>query len=451
VRAEQIPGAIISFLKIPVVIILIIGLAIRFAVMPTLSLGYDVTYWALAIQHIQAGTGLYEITGYWYTPVWGYFLSIMSYFMNLIGMTDYGQLFDEVRIVEGFEGFYTATLTTPMFNFIVKIPAVMADVLIGYMIYKLISEMTGDKKKATYGFALWFLCPLVIYTSSVHGMFDSVYVMFMVLSVYALRKGHDFLAGASLAVAILLKVFPAFIMFALIAYLIKKHRDDAKVLKRRILTAVLGAGLMTLIIYIPQILDGTIMESLMFLTSRIDASALSIQSEADTWDALVLLGRGIILLLQPILIVSAIVLTYMIFKKNNGGPDKAFFTSLMVTTAVILMWPASPQFVLTALPFLICFAVIYDKRFVIPFLVITIGAVCSALNNPSVLLSLAAYTDILSIGTVISMMEWFQQPLIFGLTGHFVVMVTAMTVQMIGFVLVLLYWIRHEKEAKAHA
>ncbi|MCL2607749.1 MAG: glycosyltransferase 87 family protein [Methanomassiliicoccaceae archaeon] len=447
-RAEEIPKKIITFLKIPVVIILIIGLAIRFVIMPTLSLNYDVSYWALVIQHIQAGAGLYEITGYWYTPVWGYILSIMSLFMNMTGLTDYGHLFDEIRFIEGFEGFYTATLTTPAFNFFVKIPAVIADVLVGYMIYKLVLEMTGDKKKATYGFALWFLCPLVIYTSSVHGMFDSIYVMFMVLSVYALRKGHDFLAGASLAVAILLKVFPAFIMFALIAYLIKKHRDDIKVLRKRILTAVLGAGLMTLIIYIPQILDGTVMESLLFLTSRIDASSLSIHS-ANTWDALVLFGRGIIILLQPILAILAIALIYKIFKKSEDL-DKALFTSLMVTTAVILMWPASPQFVLTALPFLICFAAIYDKRFVIPFLVITIGAVCTALNNPSVLLSLAAYTDILSIETVISMMEWFQQPL-FGLSRHFIVMAIAMIVQMIGFVLLLLYWIRHEKEVKSHA
>ncbi|MCL2786367.1 MAG: glycosyltransferase 87 family protein [Methanomassiliicoccaceae archaeon] len=447
-RAEEIPKAVITFLKRPVAMILIAGLVIRLVLMPLLTYGYDVSHWALTIQHIQAGEGLYGLSGYWYTPVWGYILGIMSVVMNVFGVTDYGHLFDELLHVESFVGFYTATLTTPVFNFFVKIPMLISDVLVGYLVYRIIKERTGDERKATYGFALWFLCPLVIYTSSVHGMFDSIYVMFMVLSAYALYKGHDLLAGASLAVAVLLKVFPLFIIFVLIAYIVLKHKGDLGTMRRRILTAAIGAGVMALIIYIPQILDGTVMDSLAFFTSRVDGGPVS--ADDGVWSSLVSFGMRLVIWLQLALFAVAALLAYRMYKKGAGDKDKAFFTCLMVTASVIFIWPAQPSFLMLTLPFLICFIAMYDKRFIVPFAVLVTGATLHAVNNMSVFLSLAAYTDVMKISTVVSMMEWMQQPLLFGLSKHSVVMVVTAVIEVIGIILILLYWRRHEKEAGSY-
>jgi hypothetical protein len=314
----------------------------------------------------------------------------------------------------------------------------------------MVIDRTADEKKATYGFALWFLCPLVIYTSAVHGMFDTISVLFMVLAVYSLHKGHDFLAGASLSVAILLKMFPAYLAFVLIAYLALKHRGDVGTLMRRISMAALGLGMMALVIFMPQILDGTVAESLKFITGRIAAAT---GFDGGAGDAVADIGFKIVLWLQPIIFVLLAAFAYLMYRGGGKDNEKAFFTCLMITTAAIFLWPAEPQFLLVPLPFLICFAVMFDKRFIIPFVLISTGALVHdlACHNFSVLMSLAAYTDILDISTVVSLVEWTQQPFVLNFTRHYVLMAVAAATEMIGIFMVLWFWIRYEKEAKANA
>jgi hypothetical protein len=405
------------------------------------------------MQHIQAGHGLYGIDGYWYTPVWGYVLGAMSAFMNLLGITSYGHLFDQALPIEDIGWFaYTATLTTLSFNFVVKIPLVITDVIIGYLIYRMIKERTGDERKATYGFALWFMCPLVIYTSAVQGMFDNISVLFMVLSVYALYKGHDFLAGTSLAAAVLTKMFPAYILFALIAYLAMKHKGDMRTFIRRLSLAAAGLCLMTLLIYLPQILDGTIMESLRFLTGRVDTATSPGAAADGIWDSLIAFGFKFVLWVQPMIFILAAFFAYIMYRKGDGNKDEAFFACLMVTTAAIFLWPPAPQYLLITLPFLICFIVMFDKRFILPFIVITTAALFHDLvtHNFSVLMSLAAYTDLLDIGHVVSLVAWMQEPLVLGLSRQYTMMILAGAAEIIGVVIVILYWIRYNKEGTAH-
>ena len=438
----------------PLVKVLIIGLIIRIVLMPLLTYGYDVTHWALTMQHIQAGHGLYGIDGHWYTPVWGYVLGGTSAFMNLLGMASYGQMFDQALAIENLEWFaYTATLTTLQFNFVVKIPLIIADVIVGYLIYRMIKDRTGDEKKATYGFALWFLCPLVIYTSAVHGTFDNISVLFMVLSVYALYKGHDLFAGASLAVAILTKMFPAYILFALIAYLAMKHKGDMRTFAKRLSIAVAGLCLMAVLIFLPQILDGTFTESLRFLTGRVDLATSAPEAAAGLWDSLISFGFKFVLWIQPLIFLLAAVLAYIMYRKGDGNRDEAFFACLMVTTAVIFLWPPAPQYILITLPFLICFIAMFDKRLILPFVIITTAALVHDLvtHNFSVLMSLAAYTDLLDIGYVVSLVSWMQEPLIFGLSRQYTMMILAGAAELIGIILVVIYWLRYDKEGRAHA
>jgi hypothetical protein len=451
VQLKDLPAAATVFLRRPVVLVLIAGLVIRLVLMPTLSPDFDMMHWALAIQHIQAGAGLYDILGYWYTPVWGYILGGTAYLMNLLGITDYGYFFAETAQVESLRMGHTMVITTMAFNFIVKIPALISDVVVGYIIYRFISERTGDKKKATYGFALWFLCPLVIYVSAVHGMFDSIYVMFMVLSVYSLYKGHDFLAGVSLSVAVLLKVFPIYIIFVLIAYIFTKHRGDMRTIGKRILTAAVGVVLMSLLIYIPQILDGTVMESLLFFTTRVDASP-AVETGSNLWHALVSFSTQIMVWLQVILLTLTCVFVYLIYRKGgkDKDEDKTLFACLMISTAIPFLWSATPHLLVMALPFLICFIAMYDKRFIIPFAVIVATATIREASNLSIFMSLAAYTSLMDLGSVVSVLVWTDQQFMMGLTRQGMISSITGIVGAIGAALVLLYWLRHEKEAKTN-
>ena len=447
VQAEDILGSLRTTMKRPLVKIMIIGLIIRIALMPLLTYGYDFTHWALIIQHIQAGQGLYAIEGYWYPPVWGYILGAISPFLSLFGVTDYGHLFDAALSLQDLSWFnYTATLTSLAFNVVVKIPIVIADVLVGYMIYKLILGMTGNEKKATYGFALWFLCPIVIYTSAVHGMFDSITVLFMVFSVYSVYKGKYFLAGASLSVAVLTKVFPVYIIFALIAYLALKHKGEGKGLLAHLGKAAAGLLLMTLIIYIPLILDGTVMESLRFLTGRME-NISSGAASTDILDWLFMVAQKALVWMQPVTLIFAVILAYMMYRKGSDKKDEYFFLCLMITTALIFLWSPEPRFMLMMLPFLIFFMVMYDRRFTLPYILISVGMLFYSIvgHNFSLLLSLATYTNLLDAYHMVALVEWMNGSF---QTGMLFIFMVTLLVTIAGLLLIFIYSIRYGKEAR---
>jgi hypothetical protein len=455
-------------LERPIAIILIAGLVIRLILMPLFAYGYDTEHWAITIENLEAGAGLYGLPGYWYTPVWGYVLAVLSFLMNIFGGIDYANFFPEILEVQSLTMYYTATLTTPSFNFIVKIPLLISDLIAGYFIYKIIFERTKDKKKATYGFALWFLCPLVIFVSAVHGMFDSISVLFMVLAVYLLirdkdmiigrsessrlrigRRGLDILAGASFSIAIFTKIFPLFIVFALIAYMAMKHEGDRKMFLRRLGMASFGLGLMTLLIYIPQIIAGTVLESFSFLFSRTDyLNEPHIAPSHGVWDAIVSFGMKLVVLIQPLLLAAAAIFAYWMYRKGRGRSEEALFLCLTVTMALAFIWPPAPQYLLVLLPFLIFFIVMFDKRFMIPFIVIVTGALIMAIPNFSLVLSLAAYTDILDTDKVVSLMVWMEGPLFLNIPRYLLPMAVGGAMMVIGSLTAILYGIRYERERR---
>jgi len=416
----------------PIFKIFLIGLIIRLILMPLFSYPYDEGFWVLTIQHIQADAGLYEISGYWYTPVWGYVLGTWSNVMDLFGVTAYEQLIPRLLPSEhAFES--AAALVTIPFNFLVKIPLLISDIVAGYIIYKILIDRTGSEKKATYGFALWFLCPLVIFLSAVQGMFDTIAALFIALSVYSLFKGRDILTGVSLSVAILTKVFPVLLIFTFIAYLAMKHRGDKKVLLRRIVTIAAALCLTSIIIYLPQLIDGTVMESLRFLTTRVDG----ISTEGYYSDT-----TRIAYILPIIGVVLAPVFAAIMYFKGRMNKEEAFISCSMISLAFVLIIPTSSQFYLMLIPFIIIFIVMFDKRLILPFMVISVAALLYSITTLKLdlLLSLAAYTNILDFDNVVSIIEWMKSETWGSIIDFFKNMI------MVGVILLFIYWVRYKRE-----
>ena len=67
-----------GFLCRTMILVIVVGIAIRLAVGALLTYNYDVYSWALIISNIQAGSGLYDVTGYNYPPVWGSYLALLG-------------------------------------------------------------------------------------------------------------------------------------------------------------------------------------------------------------------------------------------------------------------------------------------------------------------------------------------------------------------------------------
>jgi len=445
-------SSIFAILKKPVVIILIVGLLIRFVLAPLFTYTFDIAHWAMVTEHIQAGFGLYSVPGYYYSPVWGYMLGSFSLLNNFaIGIQPLVSFFETLLPAQELWWYYfTPEVTTISFNVFMKVPFILCDVVVGALVYYLIKEKTGDEKKATYGFALWFLCPIVIWMSSVQAMFDTFSVLFMFLSVLLIYKGRYFSGGAMLSLAIFTKFFPLYIAFAVIAYIILKHRGDKAAIKKNILLGVAGLIIMTVILHIPMIMEGSFIDSLWFMLSRAESAGVSGDGVKGMTESL---GYMAVLLLQPLIFAFIIFLAYRLAKSKQEDADNSFFFCLLLTTAAVFIWIPAPQYLMIIIVFLIYHIVVSDKRYLRPWMFMTIGAAIYAfvMNNFSILTSLAAYTNLIDLNWVLGIMEWLQQP-IFGVSALFILITITGMIQAIGIWYILLIWLNDElkKRRAAH-
>ena len=440
---------IVGTMKRPVVIILIVGLLIRFVLAPLFTYTFDIAHWAMVTEHLQAGFGLYSVPGYYYSPVWGYMLGTFSLFSNFV--------FSIQPLVSFFEAmlpaqelwwyYFTPEVTTIDFNVFIKVPLILCDVLVGALVYYLIKEKTDSEKKATLGFALWFLCPVVIWMSSVQAMFDTFSVLFMFLSVLLVYKGRYFTGGAMLSVAIFTKFFPFYIVFAVVAYIILKNRGDREKCIKSILMGAAGLIVMTLVLHIPMIMEGSLVDSLWFMLSRAETAGVSGDGIKDLTASL---GYMAVLILQPLIIALSIYLAYRLTKSSPEEADNNFFYCLLITTAAVFVWIPAPQYLMIIIVFLAYHIAVSDRRYLRPWLIMTVGATIFAfvMNNFSILTSLAAYTNLLDMGWVLGIMEWIQQP-IFGVSALFILITATGLIEAIGIWYIVWIWFRDKMKGRA--
>ena len=176
-----------------------IGLAIRFILAPFTTSTYDVSSWAGVINGINMGQGLYDTGYYWYAPTWGYILAALTPLMDALDINIQGVVAPDITS----DAIYNATarITVPEFNLIYKIPLILSDIIVGLAIYSIVKHLKKDERLAIAAFCLWFLNPLTIWNSSIQGMFETLSILGMVLSIACLLKGHNFLAGAGIVFA----------------------------------------------------------------------------------------------------------------------------------------------------------------------------------------------------------------------------------------------------------
>ncbi len=107
-----------------------------------------------------------------------------------------------------------------VFTVMIKMPAVLCDLLAGAVIYKAAMENKDTKKFALPLSALYLLNPAVIVNSSAWGQVDSIYSLMVVLFMYFLYKNKVVLSAAIFTVGFMIK--PQTVMFApvVIAYFV---------------------------------------------------------------------------------------------------------------------------------------------------------------------------------------------------------------------------------------
>jgi len=346
------------FLCKGMIIILAIGIIARVVVGLLMEYNNDVSAWAQIMANIEGGNALYNVAGYYYPPVWGYLLGLFTEITGHIGLDEWGNMVTEfVFMIPRNDADYT----TPTFNLVLTMFLMISDLLVALIIYWLILRFTDDKVKAKIGFAFYFVGLHVIFICAAGGMFDSYSALFAILAVALLMTRKDVLAGMMFAMGVLLKLFPAMFIFILVAYLFKKDRECWKI---RFVKAVAGAVIMIVVVMLPQILDGTFMDSLSFITAR--------AGDVDGVAALLLKYSS--MLIYPIILILEAFIAYHFVKTDTEDVDRTFLWYVFLSSVVIFIYPSTPQYILLMTPFLIIVALMYDRRFVKPLLLLTVAS-----------------------------------------------------------------------------
>jgi len=415
-------------LKKILILIVLIGLAVRLVLMPLLTYEYDIYHWGVIIGNINSGNNLYDLTGYFYTPTWGYMMGAISAFSDIfLNVDTLGMTFTDLLPIGDLEyRFHIATISTIPFNLMMKTPFVICDILVGYVLYKVIFKYTESKKKATYGFGLWFLCPIVIYMSSVQVMFDTISALLFLLTVVMIYKDKCFLAGALFSTVILLKFFPAFCIIVLIGYIWVKHKDDG-LAKRKFIEAALGAGIMTLVLFLPQILNGQMEDTLSFIVGRVSGDT-NISGTIFTMAGIATAVFG------------TFYFGYRMFKEKKENADKALFKYVLLALVCSMFMSFGPQYVIVMIPFLIIHIFTSDISYRKCWIIVSVSTFAVALtyNNFSLLCSIAEYTSLVDPEWILSAMPVLEG-MLFNMTYMEIIVFIFSMIECGGLIMILMF------------
>jgi hypothetical protein len=407
--------------------ILILGLAIRLVFAPVFTYPFDIEHWGVILQNTESGNGLFGLTGYFYTPAWGYILGFEDLIINLLPGMTYGERFTDLLEIEGMVFPYqTATTTTPVFNFAMKLPLILVDVLVGYLIYRLVMSECGDERKAAIGFGLWFLCPIVIYMSSVQAQFDCISALLTLLCVLLVRRNLFFLAGVIFTIAALIKFFPAFCIFLLCVYVVKA--TPGRLSWKNLLLSVSGAVLTALVIFLPQILDGTVMNAFSFVFGR--------TSEYD----LMLMLRTYPFI--TVTLVMLVVLAIFAWRMDDARRKQDFLVLILAMLSICTIFSPGPQYWIVYLPLLSYYVACRDRNRALLICLIAMAILTTTAaffnNSFSLLTTASEYLHLCEPQTVISWMHALDTP-VFGTPLTQLVVFIVEFIQLIIMILIALF------------
>lgn len=337
--------------KEKIVVISVISLAIHIAAILLLTHLGDPEYWPRIMQTVNSGNGVYGLDGNYYTPLWGYLLSFVDMIIQFTGAIPFfGDIFSVFFPWEDVPG-TVPRIVSPQIAFATKIPMAICDIIVGYMIFKIVADFTKDEKKGVIAMALWCFCPMVIYMACVQGQFDCISTLLILLTIKLIREDRPFIAGIAFGFASWLKLFPSVCLFLFIGYMIKKYGTNIG-LKKTAFAAV-GALIVTIVILMPQIMNGELPLVFGFFTGRADTN-----TEFAWYNTLVTVRLVLMLALTLILMVWS----YIGIQKKEKDLDKYLYlyAGILITVATIIS--RGYQYVPSFIPFILLFALISDDR-----------------------------------------------------------------------------------------
>lgn len=156
-------------------------LRLIFATFPGFHVDTD-TFFAWSVRAFDLGLSQFYSKDVWtnYTPGMIYLFYILGAIRELFSISD------------------------SYFHFVLKIPSILSDLGLSYLIYKVLSKVVS-KKMALYGLAFCLFNPVLIFNASIWGAFDGFMTLFLFLSIYYLSQKKLILSSIFFGISVLVK------------------------------------------------------------------------------------------------------------------------------------------------------------------------------------------------------------------------------------------------------
>ncbi len=224
--------------------ILVSGLAIRFLLAPYTT-GSDIAQFAgFADTFLRHGLCFYKYSGmdsyihegwpynwpYVYGPILILFLGLLRLFIR----TDVIHYYDIL-------GHYYVYVPTEWI-IACKSLFILFDTLSAVMIYLIIKKLAGNTRKALLGMSIYFFNPMVIYVSSIYGMFDPIALFFILLALDLLLRNKRVLSSVLMGLSLVTKQT---MLFSIVYHLLSILRREG--IKKFLIQSFVIIGVSTII------------------------------------------------------------------------------------------------------------------------------------------------------------------------------------------------------------
>ena len=205
--------------------LIIFGVIIRILLMPFIAHPFDVYQWYTYVTEILNNGVSLSFLGI--NPVWKILLVPIAFIYDFFSKILNVYPIQISTLPEIFDPSYgISVITDPVFNFIIKIPIIIADILSALLIYRLAFFFTQNKLVAKRSAILYFFSPIVIWISAAWGQYDSLAVFLSLFSFYLLLvKKKYFISSIILYLATLVKIYPIIFLVPIIISIIRFDKN----------------------------------------------------------------------------------------------------------------------------------------------------------------------------------------------------------------------------------
>lgn len=314
----------------------------------------DMQSWKTIGAAIYSGQNPYTLPAYGlvYPPLWGFICSIAY-------------------------AIFTQTQNPFVFNLTIKLPIIAADIAIAGTIETIILSKTKDQKIARGAMILYLFNPVAIILSSLWGMFDSIPVFLVLLSMLFLTRKQYAKSSLALGVGIAFKgLYPA-LLVPLFLYIVAKTEVE----KRQPLKYLALSAVVPVVTSIPFIMA----DAIAYVSRTIHHYVERHLSNLTYWLAVRLVlpqNQDIVSTISFVTFVVAFPTVYIyILRKADAGMTAKTMTQVILAFFLVST-TVNEQYVIWLLPPMIIYTMtIKQKTKIFVYAITTIATIYAIANN----------------------------------------------------------------------